>query len=163
MSQRRRYTDEQRATLISMLISEGYPGQMGALQKVASYAGVHSNVLRRWYHNKQNPAPAALIDAEVFDYLAAIDHELKAIFAEMKKRRAEADYHVLDRAADRLGSKKLLLENRPTERIAVEQSTHITVEERKRRIYENLKKDEALREYFGADDESLERLNNALE
>lgn len=163
MSQRRRYTDEQRATLISMLISEGYPGQMGALQKVASYAGVHSNVLRRWYHNKQNPAPAALIDDKVFDFKQALDDELKAIFAELHKKRSDATHESLVIAIDKLGSKKLLLENRPTERISVEQSTHITIEERKRRIYENLKKDQALREYFGADDESLERLNNALE
>lgn len=56
-----RYTDEQRATLLAMLEMEGYPDKVGALQRVANYAQIKPNVIRRWWQAKQNPPPHKLV------------------------------------------------------------------------------------------------------
>jgi transposase-like protein len=56
-----RYTDEHRATLVAMLEMEGYPQVASALRKVATYAQIQPNVLRRWFVKKQNPPPNKLV------------------------------------------------------------------------------------------------------
>lgn len=83
----RRYTDEERATLVAMLESEGYPNKPGALKKVATYAQVHENVLRRWFQKVSNPPPTKIVNhkkielADLFEKVAhaylnhALDNE----------------------------------------------------------------------------------------
>lgn len=64
---RRRYTDEERASLVAMLTSEGYPDKKGALQKVATYAQVPHPTLHRWFTEKNNPPPSELVQEKKKD------------------------------------------------------------------------------------------------
>lgn len=116
----RRYTDEQRASFVVMLEAAGYPDTPGALKRVAANAGVHENVLRRWYKGTSNPAPTTIVSRKKIDLKKAIDDELSAIFKEMHVKREDADYRALGTVAGILMDKKLLLEGKPTERIAVD-------------------------------------------
>lgn len=111
----RRYTDEERASLVVMLQAEGYPDKLGALKKVAEYAGMHENVLRRWWKGTQNPPPTTSVSHKKIDLSSAINDELIAIFTEMKTKREEADYRALGTVAGILFDKKQLLEGKPTQ------------------------------------------------
>lgn len=146
---RRRYTDEERATFMVMLESEGYPGKLGALQKVADYAGIHPHVLRRWFQGKQNPPPNKLVAHKKIDLKEAINNELAAIFKEMKTARSAADYRELGTVAGILFDKKQLLEDKPTERIAHEHSGQLTLDERRAHIRDTLNADPDLRRFIG--------------
>lgn len=119
MTKRRRYTDEERASLVAMLASEGYPDRIGALQKVADYAKVSPDVLRRWWKGTHNPPPDDLVVHKKIDLTVAINDELVAIFDEMKLKREEADYRALGTVAGILLDKKLLLEGKPTHNVAI--------------------------------------------
>lgn len=55
-----RYTDEERANLVVMLESEGYPEIKGALARISRYAKVPKSTLAGWYKLKHNPPPAKL-------------------------------------------------------------------------------------------------------
>lgn len=120
MTKRRRYTDEERASLMAMLQSEGYPGTLGALQKVATYAQVSPDILRRWWNGTQNPPPDNLVGHKKIDLAAAITDELSAIFSEMKTKRSEADYRALGTVAGILFDKKQLLEGKSTQNINID-------------------------------------------
>jgi transposase-like protein len=135
---RRRYTDEERADLMVMLQSQGYPDKLGALKKVAEYAGIQPNVLRRWWQAKQNPPPNKLVTRKKIDLREAIDKELGEIFVGMKTKREDASYRDLGTVAGILFDKKQLIDNKPTERIAHEHSGNLTVTERRERINELL-------------------------
>lgn len=146
---RRRYTDEERASLMVMLQSEGYPGKVGALQKVAEYAAISPDVLRRWWKGTQNPPPDKLVVHKKIDLKEAINEELTAIFKEMKSARSSADYRELGTVAGILFDKKQLLEDKPTERIAHEHSGQLTIDERRQRIAALLNEDTDLRRFIG--------------
>lgn len=113
----RKYTDDERASLMAMLQAEGYPDKLGALKKVAEYAGVHENVLRRWWKGTQNPPPTTSVTHKKIDLAQAINDELSAIFDEMGKKREDADYRALGTVAGILFDKKQLLEGKPTEHV----------------------------------------------
>lgn len=132
----RKYSDEERASLIVMLQAEGYPDTLGALKKVAAYAGVHENVLRRWWKGTQNPPPTTSVSRKKIDLKKAIDDELTSIFTAMKTARADADYRALGTVAGILFDKKQLLEDKPTEHI--QHSGTLTVDERRARVTELL-------------------------
>jgi hypothetical protein len=114
----RKYTDDERASLVVMLQSEGYPDKLGALKKVSDYSGVNERVLRRWWTGTQNPPPDTSVRHKKIDLATAITDELTAIFAEMKTKRDEADYRTLGTVAGILFDKKQLLEGKPTHNIA---------------------------------------------
>jgi hypothetical protein len=120
MQKRRRYTDEERASLVVMLEAEGYPGKLGALQKVATYAQVSPDVLRRWFNGKQNPPPDELVGHKKIDLSVAINDELSSIFLEMGAKRADADYRALGTVMGILFDKKMLIEGKPTQNIVLD-------------------------------------------
>jgi transposase-like protein len=146
----RKYTDDERASLIAILQAEGYPEKLGALKKVAAYAGVHENVLRRWWKGTQNPPPTTSVRHKKIDLSVAIREELSAIFTEMNTKRDEATYRDLGVVAGIMMDKQQLLENKPTERIAVEHSGQISIDERRNRINDLLRRDDSLRRFVGA-------------
>lgn len=137
-NKRRRYTDEERASLVVMLESEGYPTKKGALQKVADYAKIPPSTLQRWFHGTNNPPPTQLANKKKIDLRQAIEEELNAIFNEMVSKREDASYRDLGTVAGILFDKKQLIEEKPTERIAHEHSGELTVTERRSRINELL-------------------------
>lgn len=116
-TKRRRYSDEERATLVAMLISEGYPDKKGALQKVAEYAKVPHPTLHRWFKEKQNPPPSELVREKAFDLRKALQEELEAIFSVLPDARAEAEYKDLTRALGIITDKIFLLDGKATQRI----------------------------------------------
>jgi transposase-like protein len=150
MGKRRRYTDEERATLVAMLIAEGYPDKKGALSKVATYAQLPPSTLQRWFHGTNNPPPTQLANEKVFDLKEALQTELQAILKTMPSARADAEYGDLSRALGIITDKLLLLDKQPTERIAVEHSGQISIDERRQRINELLNQDGNLRRFIGA-------------
>ena len=122
----RKYTDDERASLVVMLQAEGYPDKPGALKKVAEYAGVHENVLRRWWKGTQNPPPTTSVSHKKIDLTKAINDEIAAIFTEMRVKRDEADYRTLGTVAGILLDKKMLLEGKPTHNILLDVKTYKT-------------------------------------
>lgn len=146
---KRRYTDAQRADLIVMLISEGYPDKKGALSKVALHANVPAPTLHRWFREKQNPPPSKLVSEKAFDLKNALQAELQGILSVMPNARDKADYGDLSRALGIITDKLLLLDKQPTERIAVEHSGQVTVEERRKAIHDILERDTNLRRFTG--------------
>ena len=58
---RTRYTDEERASLVVMLESEGYPGKLGALTKVSEYSKVPKRTLRRWFKGENGKPPDKVV------------------------------------------------------------------------------------------------------
>jgi hypothetical protein len=150
MASKHRYTDQQRADLVVMLQSEGYPDKKGALQKVSNYSNVPMATLHRWFHEKQNPPPSKLVSEKAFDLKEALQTELQAILEAMPDARSEAPYADLSRALGIVADKLLLLQNKPTERIAVEHSGQISIDERRQRIQHLLNQDDSLRRFIGA-------------
>lgn len=150
MASKHRYTDQQRADLVVMLQSEGYPDKKGALQKVANYSKVPMATLHRWFHEKNNPPPSKLVNEKAFDLKEALQAELQAILDTMPGARDEANYGDLSRALGIITDKLLLLDKQPTERIAVEHSGQISIDERRKRINELLNQDGDLRRFVGA-------------
>lgn len=124
MALKRRYTDEQRASLVVMLESEGYPDRKGALAKVASYAGVPNATLQRWYHGHRNPPPPQMVMAKRLDLAQSINDELVSIFSEMGHKREDADYRSLGTVAGILMDKKFLLEGKATQNINLNLKTY---------------------------------------
>lgn len=116
---RRRYTDKERASLVVMLQSEGYPHKKGALQKVADYANVPAPTLHRWFHEKSNPAHSEDVNEKEFDLRAALQTELEGIFHALPGQRETAEYKDLVRGLGIVIDKILLLDGKATQRIAV--------------------------------------------
>jgi transposase-like protein len=145
----RRYSDQQRADLVVMLMSEGYPEKKGALQKVSAYAHVPSSTLHRWFREKNNPPPAKLVSEKAFDLKEALQAELQAVLSTMPDAREEATYGDLSRALGIITDKLLLLDKQPTERIAVEHSGHLSIEERRKAIHDRLANSPELRRFTG--------------
>lgn len=151
MAKRRRYTDEERASLIVMLQSEGYPDKLGALKKVAEYAGIQPNVLRRWWQAKQNPPPNKLVAQKKEDMVAALERVVWKLLNSLSDADAIESAPLAQRAtAYGIVQDKLnLLKDKPTERVAVEHSGQLTIDERRRHIAEVLNADRELRRVTG--------------
>lgn len=99
-----------------MLDAEGYPNVKGALKKVAAFADVHPNVLRRWYRGAQNPAPTELVTRKKGELVDLLRNEAHAILREMELSREETDYRSLGTVLGIVIDKLQLLEGKPTER-----------------------------------------------
>lgn len=152
MASKRRYTDEERASLVAMLEAEGYPDKKGALSKVAQYAKVPPATLQRWFHGTRNPPPTQMVNikkielADLFEQAARryLEHGLSDdVMDEVSGKDAITAAAI---AADKMN----LLQNKPTQHIAVEHSGQISIDERRQRINERLNQDDTLRRYFGA-------------
>ncbi len=123
---KRRYTDEQRASLVAMLTSEGYTGNIktnrrGALKKVATYSGVNERVLRYWFKGEINPPPANIVRQKkrsLSDKYKQIADEYTDILLD-KERQAEASVRDASVVAGTAVDKYRLLEGLPTEIIGV--------------------------------------------
>lgn len=116
---RRTYTDNERASLVVMLESEGYPTKKGALAKVSAYSQVPGATLHRWYHEKNNPAPSELVNKKAFDLRQALQTELEEIFGALPVTRGVAEYKDLMRGLGIVIDKILLLDGKATQRIAL--------------------------------------------
>jgi len=114
--EQRRYTDEERATLVAMLIGEGYPTARGALQKVADSAGVSPDVLRRWFKRTQNPPPATLVGQKRTDLAKHLEEVAHVLLDAIPSKVDDAYLSNVTDSLDRLIDKIQLLRGKPTER-----------------------------------------------
>lgn len=151
MATRRRYTDEERATIVALLVGEGYPDKKGALSKVATSAGLPPSTLQRWFHGTRNPPPTHLANikkielADLFEQVARqyLEHGVQAaVMGDVNGKDAVTAAAI---AADKMN----LLRAQPTERIAVEHSGHVSIDERRQRIHDLLRHDDGLRRFAG--------------
>lgn len=120
----RRYNDEERASFVVMLEAAGYPNTPGALKRVAANAGVHENVLRRWWKGTSNPAPTTIVSRKKVDLSKAIRNELALIFDRMNVTRDEATYRDVTIAMGILVEKLQLIEGKPTQNVNLEMKTY---------------------------------------
>ncbi|KKM65373.1 hypothetical protein LCGC14_1491930 [marine sediment metagenome] len=118
---RTRYTDDERASLVVMLQSEGYPETLGALSKVATYSGVPTRTLRRWFKGENGKPPDKLVRhkkedlADKFENIAyaMLDHAGEPdIISDMDGKGAVI-------AAATATDKMRLLRGLPTEIVAI--------------------------------------------
>ena len=116
---RRRYTDEERATAVALLNSEGYPDTRGALVSVADKMGIPFQTLSRWAREQNNPPPPDLVNKKEIDLLAVIHAELGEIVANWGDKRGDAEYRALMTAFGILTDKMLLLTGKATARTEV--------------------------------------------
>ena len=123
MTKRRRFSDDERATYVAMLVAEGYPTRVGALLKVSSFAGIHTNVLRRWWKGTQNPPPTQLViqkKAEIGERIEGIVHQVLDLLPDALEL---ADARELITALGVSVDKLQLVKGHPTERIATDDAT----------------------------------------
>lgn len=118
MAKRRRYSDDERAMFIAMLDKEGYPDTLGALKKVSDFAGIHTNVLRRWWKGTQNPPPTELVTQkkeEINERLRQVVHKIIDVLPDAIEEASPRDLFTgLGIAIDKLQ----LVSGEPTERTA---------------------------------------------
>jgi transposase-like protein len=116
MAKRRRYTDEERATAILFLESEGYPEQIGALTRVARRLQIPHQTLSKWARGVQNPPPPQMAQEKRRDLIDLLRDEAYAIVGEMGTTREDADYRTLGTVLGIVIDKLQLLEGKPTDR-----------------------------------------------
>lgn len=95
---RRRYTDEERASLIVMLQSEGYPTKLGALRKIAKYSGVPERTLQRWWKGDNNPPPDKLVAQKKGSMIDALESVAWKLVGSLDDDDAIADAPLQQRA-----------------------------------------------------------------
>lgn len=116
MRSERRYTDNERAVYVELLIAAGWPDRKGALAASSRRSGVPMSTLLGWARATRNPPPANARIEKRFDLQVAIRAELEAIFEAMNTKRDEASYKDLTVAAGILTEKDQLLAGGATNR-----------------------------------------------
>lgn len=142
---RKQYDDKFRASIVAMLESAGYPEKKGALTDVARYADVPMMTISRWFKAKNNPPPNELVIEKRRDLKEMIENELYAILGTMPDAREYAEYRELATAFGIMVDKLQLLNNKPTERVAVDDAS-LTDEGRVDRIVSILDRARARRD-----------------
>ena len=120
---------EERALWLLQVDAAGWPDNPLALARVAKQKNAPSvNTLKRWVESrhepvKLNPIPQDLVDVKRFDFVQAIEDEMKAIIQEWPHARDSADYRALMTAFGILTEKRQLLSGKATEH----NDTHIRI------------------------------------
>lgn len=135
-TQRKRYTDDFRASACLFLESEGYPGTKGALIAVSRKLNVPQTTLHGWYMAKHNPPPTQVRTIKKAEIIEIIRQEIYAALEAAPIQRDIASYRDLITSAAILVDKLQLLEDKPTERVSHEH--HLNDSERVKRINELL-------------------------
>lgn len=130
MARRRRYSDEERATYVAMLVAEGYPERTGALKKVAAFVGCHPNVLRRWWKGTQNPPPTELVTQKKEDIATRLEGVVHHILDLLPDALEIADTRDLITGLGVSIDKLQLVSGKPTERV----EENVTVRDSRERL-----------------------------
>jgi len=130
MAGRRRYSDEERATYVAMLVAEGYPERTGALKKVAAFVGCHPNVLRRWWKGTQNPPPTELVTQKKEDIATRLEGVVHHILDLLPDALEIADTRDLITGLGVSIDKLQLVSGKPTERV----EENVTVRDSRERL-----------------------------
>ena len=93
MSQRPRYTDEFRASVVLMLEAAGYPDRKGALTAVSKNVKVPHPTCSRWYRQVNNPPPNELVQDKKIDIVFELQQLLGLHISEANKTVKDADHH----------------------------------------------------------------------
>lgn len=136
MSQRKRYSDEERSTAVLFLEAQGYPDTKGALKRVSDRLHIPQSTLSRWARGVSNPPPSMIVSEKRESLIDLLRQEAYAILGDMTDTRQDADYRTLGTVLGIVVDKLQLLEGKPTER--VEQVGQLSDIERATRIAEVL-------------------------
>lgn len=113
---RKRYSDEFRATALTMLKAEGYPDKKGALTKVAAHLDIPLQTLFDWARKDQNPPPMELRNEKEGDLVALLKARTNQAVEEMKRAIGDTSFKDLCIGTAILIEKTQLLTGEPTER-----------------------------------------------
>lgn len=119
MTKRRRYTDEFRAKAVATAIAEGYPQKKGALSQAARQLGIKHQLLRNWVIGSQNPPPQEMLHEKRVELRDLLQAEMESIMESMQMKRATASYNALGLVFGILFDKARLMDDLPTQIVAV--------------------------------------------
>lgn len=112
---RRHYSDNERAEALAILAANG-----GNLSATSRTTGVPRATLQLWIAEPDRAAPPEVRQEKVFNLQAMFQAELAAVFDAMSKRRGQAHYSDLSRAAGIYTDKLMALSNSlPTQPVDV--------------------------------------------
>lgn len=119
LSKKPSYSDAFRATAIAALVSEGWPENEYAMERVAQAIDVPGRTLRRWANGESHPPPDDLVTEKKADMGVLIETEIYAILELMPEKRTRASYSQLAIVLGTLFDKLRLLRNLPTEIVGI--------------------------------------------
>lgn len=111
----RHYSDDDRAAALAVLASNN-----GNLSRTARETGVPRTTLIKWSREPDRAAPSTTRQEKAFDLLALFRDELGEVFKAMGRRRGQAHYSDLSRAAGIYTDKMMALSNSmPTQQVDI--------------------------------------------
>lgn len=115
MMARRHYSDNDRAAALAVLAANG-----GNLSRTARETGVPRATLQLWMAEPDRAAPPEVRQEKAFDLAAMFQAELDAVFEAMGRKRSQAHYSDLSRAAGIYTDKLMALGNSmPTQQVDI--------------------------------------------
>lgn len=115
MREQRHYSDDDRASALAVLASNG-----GNISRTARETGVPRTTIIKWARDPELAAPSTTRQEKAFDLAAMFQAELAAVFDAMGRRRGQAHYSDLSRAAGIYTDKLMALGNNlPTQPVDI--------------------------------------------
>lgn len=112
---RRHYSDNDRASALAVLAANN-----GNLTRTSRETGVPLTTLKAWSDAPDRAAPSEVRSEKAFDLMALFQAELAAVFDAMGRRRGQAHYSDLSRAAGIFTDKMMALGNNlPTQPVDI--------------------------------------------
>jgi transposase-like protein len=119
MANNSNYDDKFKASMVALLIAEGYPDKRFKLEEVARHAGVPSRTLRRWYLREAGAPPDNIVIQEKKALAQRLDELADKLVDVAFVVIQDVDEVTIQQVATSLGiiiDKKQLLEGKATER-----------------------------------------------
>lgn len=111
----RHYSDAERAAALAVLAAND-----GNLTRAARATGIPRKTIASWVAAPDNAAPATIRQEKTFDLVAMFQAELDAVFEAMGRKRSQAHYSDLSRAAGIYTDKLMALGNSmPTQQVDI--------------------------------------------
>ncbi len=116
VAKRKTYSDKFKAGAITLLVSEGYPSDVYALEKVARHLNVPGRTLRRWFNGEHGQPPVDVVTEVKKELSEIFEDEIRALMDSLSDVRDEASLKDRVMSAAILFDKRQLLLGKPTER-----------------------------------------------
>lgn len=112
MGRGKRYTEDEKLNLVSVLIANGYKQRKGAMLYTEKKTGVEHRTLAKYYKT----VDIDKLEVKIMELKELIQTELQGIFQEMVNKRSNANYQNLVVAAGILIDKYVVLDGGVTNR-----------------------------------------------
>lgn len=119
MANNRNYDDKFKASIVALLISEGYPRNKFKIGEVAKHAGVPLRTLRRWYLSEAGAPPDNIVQQEkkaLSERLEELAHKLVDVAFEIVKDTDDVNIQQVITSMGIVVDKTQLLMGKATER-----------------------------------------------